>query len=212
MTKQMVCRNCHKSLSDQNLYYTSISQDGITTYSCYRCEMFRMMEQYYRSKEITSTLLLKAASAELRFTGEIPYSASNQEYRDFLTCYETELKEIVASLADIKAAVSSFCNKHLGHIRSYYASSQKRGHQAIADGFEALLWGSAGRVLLTFQDRERHGRYNGAVLTLIFAEDSTSNEAGIQSICATKEEALALLRDATEAMPEFQSNDNVTVA
>lgn len=81
-----------------------------------------------------------------------------------------------------------------------------------------LLWGSAGRVLLTLEDSLLQGdplaRYDGATLTLIFDEDSPAARGGIQSLAATADEAERLLLDAMAhfRVDLFAANKEVTVA
>jgi hypothetical protein len=83
-------------------------------------------------------------------------------------------------------------------VQTYCKRTTKRGHSYTHSDFKVLLWGSAGRVLLTIQDgrlqSDPKARFGGANLTLIFDEDSTHPRGGIQSMAGTKQECLNLIQ------------------
>lgn len=104
------------------------------------------------------------------------------------------LKPIFEEFAEINAAVAVFCDwAWKGGLKRYYNASNLRGHSGIINGVQVLMWGSAGRVLITLG---REGSRTPS-LTLI-GTDGVGDSLGIQGITATKEEALSLLQGVSE--------------
>lgn len=86
------------------------------------------------------------------------------------------------------------------------------GLKGVNEDFTVMMCGSAGRVLVTIQDNERHGKFNGAWITMIFDETADYPRGGVQSQCGTKEELLSLLTAASDNLPELKTDDNVCIA
>jgi len=77
-------------------------------------------------------------------------------------------------------------------LQEYVQNATKKGHQCRqAEQIDILLYVIAGRVLITFHDLK-----NESELTLITGEDDTTSRMGMQSINATKDEALHFLQGA----------------
>lgn len=72
-------------------------------------------------------------------------------------------------------------------LQDYYRKSDARGHAATVGGIEILVWGCAGRVVMTI-----NGKHNED-LSVIFDETSKKPRAGQQGIHATKDQAVSLL-------------------
>ena len=81
---------------------------------------------------------------------------------------------------------------------------------------KVMLGGSAGRVLLTLQDRFAQGHaegiYGGAWVSLIFDEDSEYPRGGVQGQCATRDEAVGLIQAVIDNMPVLKPNNNIGIA
>lgn len=171
--------------------------------------------KYHATKEITTSLMIDASLHDCRVQ-DGRWSGLRTDVLEYsLKHYET-LREIAKAVEAISAKAREFervC--WLGKIQSYYSNSTARGHSRTHDGCKMMLWGCAGRVLLTLQDKypqsDRRAAYGGANLTLIFDETSEEARGGVQSLCATKEEALALLQAAMDAPMEFTADKAVTV-
>jgi hypothetical protein len=97
------------------------------------------------------------------------------------------------------------------------AREAKTPLSALGPWFKVMVLSSAGRTLVTIQDRYKNGhkksRYNGAWVTLIQSEDSDRTKAGIQGICGTEEEIVSILRDfiALYRKLKFQNDEKVSL-
>jgi hypothetical protein len=84
-------------------------------------------------------------------------------------------------------------------VRHEHGDARYRGHRAsfVAAGVDAvaMAWSCAGRVLFTLKPED--GSHS---VTLITAEDENKPVMGVQSICATWEQAVALIDAATKAL------------
>ena len=80
---------------------------------------------------------------------------------------------------------------------------------------KVMLGASAGRVLLTLQDRfaQHHPEsiYGGAWISLIFDESSPNPRGGIQGHCATKNEAVALIQSVIDDMPTLKHDSGISM-
>lgn len=88
--------------------------------------------------------------------------------------------------------------------------------RAAMEHMKIMMGGSAGRVLLTIQDRYSQGDprsiYGGAWVTLIFDETSEYPRGGVQGHCATKDEALRLIQDCIDYMPALFPDNTLCIA
>jgi hypothetical protein len=171
------------------------------------------MEKYLSTGEIWTAILTEAVLCEETFKGGVErLRRLPNEVLEYYKKYLPALKLIAIAGEDIQTAARAFEKAvWLPTIQPYYAASETRGHSGIGNGFKALLWGSAGRVLLTIQDIERHGLFNGAWVTLIFDETAKEPRGGVQGLCATRDEAVDILRAATDGMPALSPDSNVTI-
>ncbi len=212
------CNTCQKTIDPDNEPY-SIAYDNdykISHHICNPCVRDEMMYKYQTSKEITTSLMAEACMAEMYLTGECDLDRLRASVVSFMERHEKALLEVARASKEIQEAERVFENSvWLPRLQKYYQNSDSRGHSGNGDGFRALLWGSAGRVLLTLQDL--HGvdhpdsKFGGAHITLIFDETANYARGGIQSLCATKEEALKLVKAATENFPVLAPDSEVSV-
>lgn len=77
-------------------------------------------------------------------------------------------------------------------LQEYVQNATKKGHRCqSAEQIDILLYAIAGRVLITFRDLR-----NESEITLITGKDETTPRMGMQSINATKDEALRFIQGA----------------
>lgn len=123
---------------------------------------------------------------------------------------------ILAASKEIDVEVKKWNDRNFRNVQGYYSLSTYKGHEASTKDFKVLVYGCAGRLLITIQDHRADGKYKGAWMTLIGPEDPTdckedgSTRAGWQGLAATKEEAVALLRDSM-AMPCLNPDKTVGI-
>jgi hypothetical protein len=197
-----------------------LNGEPVPDYSlCYACWLEVKVNEYLETGEITTSLWTDAVRCHMRMKEDINVGVLRQEIIDHYRKHHRTLLAIKEAMDGVSALARQFEEQHwIGGIQGYYQSSCKRGHKATVGEMDVLLWGSAGRVLMTFQDKRNVddplARYNGANITLIFDETSPTARGGIQSIVATVEEATALLNDAIAhfSVDLLRANDDVTVA
>lgn len=88
-------------------------------------------------------------------------------------------------------------------LKEYYKAASMRGHSAQLDGFKMLLWGSAGRVMLTIEDEK-------AQVSWVFDESSENPRGGLQSYEGTEAQVIGLLKKAIKSKPVFVSSEDVS--
>ena len=77
-------------------------------------------------------------------------------------------------------------------LQAYVQNATKKGHRCqSAEQIDILLYAIAGRVLITFRDLRSESE-----ITLITGEDETTPRMGMQSINATRDEALRYIQGA----------------
>ncbi len=100
-------------------------------------------------------------------------------------------------------------------LQAYYRGSDARGHESVHPDFKAMLWGCAGRALLTIEGRVAGQSEDDDVpsITLIFDETAVHPRGGIQSMSGTKPELIDLLAKATVWLDgtTFRPNEHVTI-
>lgn len=85
----------------------------------------------------------------------------------------------------------------------------------VTKSAKIMLGSSAGRVILTVQDRYNRGdpksAYDGAHLTMIFDGTSEYPRGVLEGLCASREEALGLVQEAIDNMPVMKQDDQVFI-
>lgn len=170
------------------------------------------VDRYKQSGELGTHLSMMASLMNSRIEDMHPFEVAAMR-REFPRVHA--LERVNAQMDKIKDAARLFQSTHwYARLQKYVQDSKSRGHSADGDGFRALLWSCAGRVLLTIQDaypRESPlSCFDGAQVTLIFLEDEI-RPCGVQSVAATCDEACRLLECITNVLPEFRPDNGVTV-
>lgn len=203
------CTRCHSKLDGG---WTTVHRDGEpVAVLCYACDKEELLARYLATGELTSSLVMTAVMA--REHARHGFGNIRPEVCDFHVRNWKTLRTAAEANDEITAAGRRFEEAvWMPRLKAYYAASN-RGHSGETGHLKALLWGCAGRVLLTLQDRFHQGhessKYGGAWVTLIFDETSDEPRGGVQGYCATKGEALDLLRDATTDFPELKPDNGV---
>lgn len=93
-------------------------------------------------------------------------------------------------------------------LQAYYKASPERGHCARAGAIEMLVWGAAGRVMITLGGP-------GADVTILAPEDGDQHP-GLQGIDARPSDAAEMVRGAATMSEELRRSirpdDSVRVA
>lgn len=226
----LTCRRCQIVIDPEVDSYSDTRDAKGQTISaaCSTCRDHERVEEYEQTGLLTSGLTVLATLADCR-KGDTAHLREEvvRFYREKATILEkvmtahqkirraAKLLEISLWLGrpDIAEDVTeTVCSLRLlqavpdipeSALVKYYDRADKRGHHAHHPRLKVLLWGSAGRVLLTLQDKFGQGNpraaYDGAHLTLIFEEGARQANGGVHSLCGTEKECLAILRDAQAA-------------
>lgn len=121
--------------------------------------------------------------------------------------YADDYRKIHAAGDDIQAAVKTFERAvWFKWLKDYWNATNERGHEAKIDGLDMLLWGCAGRAMMTLNDPAVK-----ASVTVITDDSSTKPCMGTQGIDATREDALRLLAfayDRSDALRAAMKSDS----
>lgn len=212
MIKQ--CRICLKELHESDSYWESDALESLS-YICHYCYSCEPVKEYLTSKEICTRLWADVVMWQYHHNTGI--DRLRVEVQKFYIENELILSQIASDCDEITAVAHELeVSVWLPKLKPYYEASDKRGHCGETEYFKVLLWGSAGRVLLTIQDcyskQNKKSKFHGAWITLIFSESSLVPIGGIQALCATKDEAIGLIKACIECLPDMQPNNNVILA
>lgn len=103
--------------------------------------------------------------------------------------FADDYRKIHAAGVDIQASVKMFeRGVWFRWLKDYWHATRERGHEANISGLDLLLWGCAGRAVMTIRDPATK-----VSVTAITDDSSSAPCMGIQGIDATREDALRLL-------------------
>jgi len=106
-------------------------------------------------------------------------------------------------------------NKKSVPERIAVAIGLKEADAFVDKHLKVAIGSSAGRVLLTMEDKvdrkDPENVFDGAHLTLIFAEDEERPCGGVQGMAATREEALGMLKALSDGMPTLTTDTNLRI-
>lgn len=164
---------------------------------CLDCDRKERRKRYAKDGVLTTQMLIDAAIYHSRFThGETP--------RDVL------LERAWLGHKRVRGAAKMFeTDVWFGGLRKVVRDARYRGHRAEfeANGVKAkaLVWSCAGRVMFTLEPADES--YS---VTLITAEDEDKPVMGIRGICATWQQATALIDAATKLRTaDFKRDDKI---
>ena len=148
---------------------------------------------FLTSKKLSTKLLIDAAIA----------SSSPHLFRR-----GDELKSVHSEICTISEQVKLFESKvWFPSLQKYIQSAKYKGHRGCTKRTKILVWACLGRVMITFRDKRRED----VNVTIMADEDSNVSRAGLHSISATIEEAIALIKDATENWAGVKTDQNISM-
>lgn len=195
LPKNAKCGDCKDKIKEGDIY-TIIYEDNdsgkIKYLQCDKCEVDDSIQHYRKTGEISSHLSLEAAMADYHYTegGSNSMDRLRDDCRRFFIKYKKDLMEIAAGSNKIQGVIRAFENKHwLPYLKKYYNDTNQRGHEAKIGDIKVMLWGCAGRVLVTAERGDND-------ITMIFTDEKSQTTAngGQQGIHGSQEAAQEILQ------------------
>ncbi len=212
------CARCTQCLdnSSYSIIYTK-NCESIKEVICGICNIVEYMDDYKKSGIITTRIMMEASLAKYRFE-EGNFSSLREEYRQFYLQNKVPLLKVANDVEEIKNLVDKFEDKHwLPYLKKYWNETTDRGHIADSQNCTIMMWGSAGRVLITAEEPADN-------ITMIFSDYVTTEEdikkygnmtqrGGIQGINATKEKAVDIMSELIKMKKiKFHPKESVKLA
>lgn len=213
------CARCTRCLdgSPHIIIYTK-NCESIKEVVCYVCNVVEYIDEYKKSGIITTKIMMEASLAKYHFEKE-SFVNLREEFRELYMQNKSPLLKVANDVEEIGKLVGQFEDKHwLPYLKKYWNETTDRGHVANSQNYTIMMWGSAGRVLITAKE-------NANSITMIFSDYVTTEEdikkygnmmtqrGGIQGITATKEKAVAILNELIKMERiEFHPKESVTLA
>jgi hypothetical protein len=199
LDKKAKCGGCKNPIREGDLFTIIYADDGsgkIEHLLCDNCEVDDRIQEYRDNGIVSSKLATEAAMAHyyLNESNDPNLYHLREEARHYYLKYKKDLLEIAEGNKKIGSAITEFEKKHwLPYIKKYWNDASMRGHEAKIDGMKVMMWGSAGRVLITIQKGEHD-------VTMIFSdyEKQTTPNGGQQGINAPVSVALDMIEAATK--------------
>lgn len=173
--------------------WISIETGEYTRWSHWACHDKWKRERYKKDRVVLTSVWTEAAIAQIRSDKVEPWHATLLQDMENV-CIEAKVFEREVWWPA---------------VQNYYQISDRRGHKTRINGIDVLLWGSAGRVLITTEDASSQ-------VTLICIEDNPLGKSsmGVKSIEATADRAVEMIREVRlgYAANPFKSDDQVSFA
>lgn len=213
LPKNAKCGECKSKINEGDLYTIIYEDDGSGTIKylqCDNCEVDDRIQAYRTTGLVSTSLSTEAAMAKYHLTeGDSKMAHLREEARHFFLKYKKDLLEIAQGSDQIHEMIRAFEAKHwLGYIKEYWNNTDQRGHEAKVDGIKVMMWGCAGRVLITVQEGEES-------ITMIFTDEESQKKpnGGQQGIDCSQQKAKELLTAVTHVEKiNFKSDKNVRMA
>lgn len=205
------CSYCSRKLN--NGYLIIYKEDNTKQYICDICGRVAVLDDYKKSGIISTKLLMEASMADYRFNNEFYtteqlLSQIRPEIKEFLLQNKNTLLEINVTNKKAQELTTAFEGKHwVPYLKKYWNKSSHRGHQAKVDDVTVLMWGSAGRVLVTCRREDQD-------VTMIFSDYKESDTlcGGVQGVNGTKETIIEILNTVVSAEKlKFKHKEDVTI-
>jgi hypothetical protein len=170
---------------------------------CFRCDDEERLRAYVESGVLTTKVMLRATieSVQQQHGGSTTYKV----WREALAKAHASTEAVQRAAKDFERAI------WFGGLQKQVRAAKHRGLRAgfeiAGEKYDVLAWSCAGRVVFTIQpdDELRH-------ISVICAEDGSESTMGIQGICATEQQAIAMLAGACTAWNRgmtFERDDKV---
>lgn len=153
LVKNSKCGQCKKKIAEGDIFtiiYEDDNSGNIKHLLCDGCEVDDRIQGYRDTGEVTSHLSLEAAMASYHYTEGHDMSCIREDVQHFYKKYKKDLLEIAAGTDRIHDVIRAFEEKHwLPYLKKYWNDTDQRGHEAKVGDIKLMLWGCAGRVLIT---------------------------------------------------------------
>jgi hypothetical protein len=206
------CGECNQPIHEGDLYtiiYEDDDSGKIKQLQCDNCEVDDNIAHYRKTGEISSHLSLEASMANYHYTEGHDMSRLREDVQHFYAKYKKDLLEIAEGSEKIHTVIREFENKHwLPYLKKYWNNTDQRGHEAKVGKIKLMLWGCAGRVLITAE----RGTDD---ITMIFTDEKSQVTAngGQQGIHGSQQAAMEVLQELVNADKiKFKHNNNVKMA
>jgi len=211
LEKNTKCGLCKAKISPNDLYtiiYEDDNSGKIKHILCDNCDVDDEIAHYRKTGIVHNHLSMSAVMADYHFNEGKSLDRLREDVRHFYTKYKKDLLEIADGNRKIQEAIGAFDVKHwLSYLKNYWNNSKERGHNTKIDGLEVMMWGCAGRVLITITN----GKHD---ITMIFSDEKgNESKGGQQGINAPLATALEMVQKVTKVNKiEFKPDEKVTLA
>lgn len=221
----MKCARCKCPNLEDVGYNTYYNEDGkVLKHLCQPCVTCADILDYHDDGRICTKLMVEASMAKREYERRQTNNARVLRLDvDFMyTHYMDDYLKVADAVEKLDHEVKAFDEKiWLPSLLDYYNKSSDRGHRTRRnkEGFRALMWGCAGRVMITLEKGK-----NGPTFTMIFSDWVPKTESdfemlakygrtrgGIQGIDATFEEAMEMVKWAQKGL-KFRADKQVRMA
>lgn len=206
--KLRLCNVCEKPIENGYVETINIQSGLVDRCLCPDCNLEERIQNYIKTGEISNYLWIEATL----YIYSSDKTSLRKEFQAFGAKYEHELTTICNDMNLVYLVMQKFEEKHwLSWIRQYYQKSASRSHISHGINFDVLMYGLAGRVIITLQDASKDRKFGGAWISLIFGENLMDGRVGIHSLCATKNEAIDLLKAALDDIQPFVVDNDISL-
>lgn len=168
LPKNIKCGECKSPINEGDIFtiiYEDDDSENIKHLLCDNCEVDDEIQHYRETGDVSSYLSLKASMAKCHEGHDV--SRLRADCRHFFIKYKNDLMEIAAGSEKIEEVIHAFENKHwLPYLKKYWNDTDQRGHEAKVGQIKVMMWGSAGRVLITIE-RDKTD------ITMIFTDEES---------------------------------------
>ena len=211
LAKGSKCGQCKNKIVEGDIFtiiYEDDDSGKIKHLLCDNCEVDDRIQEYRYTGEVSSHLSLEASMASYHYAEGHDMSRLRADVRHFYTKYKKDLLEIAEGSKEIHKVIRQFEEKHwLPYIKKYWNDTDLRGHEAKVGKIKVMLWGCAGRVLITAE--------RNADITMIFSDEKSQKTAngGQQGIHGSHKAVLEILQELVDADKiKFKPNKDVRMA
>lgn len=170
---------------------------------CFDCNDAEKLREYLDTGVLTSSLMTRATIESVR--REYGKGVANPTQRDLLARAWAATEAIQRAAKEFERVV------WFGGFAEQERAAKHRGWRAAFDlageQHKVLVWSCAGRVVFTIEPDDESRQ-----TSVICAEDENRSTMGIQGVCATEQQAIAMLHGATVAWARgmrFERDDKV---
>ncbi len=169
-------------------------------YYCDICDLEERLKDYKETQIITQSLVTTAQLE--RVAREYGYNGIREDYKHVYQKNWKTFRELLISVEKLYLYQNQIQEKYwTPWLYDYWMQAKVKGHSCSTDSFKVLLWGCAGRVLVTLENTE-------AQVTLYFQEAPTFIPS-FRSLTGTFEQLDNLLKDGAANFPKLVPDTDV---